>query len=1103
MRLTAVLTLFSVLQVSAGARAQKITLHVQQASLPAVFTEISRQSGISVFYDEDQLRDARPVTISVTNASVEDVLGACLAGQPYGFRMENGAVLITRMEKAANVAAAVAAPPGEVMGVVLNEAGQPLAGASVTVKGTKKVVLTDEKGEFEVSKVPENVMLVITFVGYTAKEVEAKQGVRVEIRLMKAENQLDQVQIIAYGTTTQRLNTGDVTTISSATIERQPINNPLLALEGQVPGMFIVQSNGLPGTSVSVQIRGQSSIANGNDPLYLIDGVPYNSQLMPGSGYVLGFSELSNGSGAYGNPLDFINPADIESIEILKDADATAIYGSRGANGVVSITTKKGKAGDLKVNLSATEGVGKVPHFIKMLNTQQYVQMREEADANDGITPSIDNDPDLLFWDTTRYTNWQKALIGGAAQYTDLQGSVSGGTINTQYYMGGGFHRETLVFPGSFSDLKGSGHVSITTSSANQRFKASFSGSFMADDNQLPDADLTSLITTLPPDAPSPYNPDGTLNWSFIPGTTSSAWSGGTNPMSYLLLHYKAVTDNLVTNGTLSYKIWKGLEIKANLGYTNTQVREVVTIPAASYDPAYGAPSSASFTNNSTSSWLAEPQITYLTRLGDGKLNALVGSSFQQSTSNGQQLGATGFSSDLLLQDIQAASSVTPGTATNIQYKYNAGFGRINYNWMDKYFIDLTARRDGSSRFGPGNQFHNFGAVGLGWIFSQEGWVKNNLRFLSFGKLRGSYGTSGNDQIGDYRYYDLYSLVGGQPYAGLAGLAPTSLSNPNIAWEEDKKLEGGLNLGFIKDRILVSASYFRNRSSNQLVLYNLPEITGFTSVAENLNAVVQNDGWEFTLNTVNIRTRNFTWSTTFNLTAYRNKLVSFPGLATSSYKNIYVIGKPLTISQVYQYAGVDPTTGLYSFKDAKGQDTLSPNYSTDRTALVNTDPKYYGGIGNSFQYRGFKLDFFLQFERRTGTNLLYNANAYISANPGSEGYTFPVQVMNRWQKPGDVKPFEQFSGDYGNAFNQYAYYLPASTAAFTDVSFIRLKNVSMSYSLPARADKYLHIHDFTVYVQGQNVFTFTHHYIGYDPETQSGTSLPTLRVLVGGIKVSL
>ena len=1104
LKLTIFILLMAGLQVRAttGLGQDKITLHVKGATLEKALKDIWRVSGYGYVFQDQYKETGHLIDISVTNASLTEVLDIAFKDQPYSYAINEKIIVVKNKEENK----VISGRPGDkgsapVEGVVLNESGQPLSGASVIDKETGKMTLTNEKGEFKLPGIQSNSILTVSYVGYSSKQIPFKQGTKLEVRLLVAVNQLDQVQIIAYGTTTQRLNTGDVTTVKASDIEKQPVNNPLAVLEGRVPGMFITQGNGFSGSSYKVQIRGQNSINNGNDPLYVIDGVPYASQLLPGAGNVLGISTTVNGNAVYGNPMNFITPSDIESIDVLKDADATAIYGSRAANGVVLITTKKGKAGPSQVTMNAYTGIGKVSHFLNLMGTRDFLAVRREAFKNDNVTPTVSSAPDLLLWDTTRNTNWQKTLIGGTAHYTDAQGSVSGGTGNVQYLFGGGYHRETTVFPGSFSDQKGMVHFNLSSVSVNRKFKASLSGNFMADNDNLPGVDPTTLINSLPPDAPNPLNPDGSLNWAYTP-TGASTWTSNANPDAYLTLNYKSTTDNLVSNALLSYNFFPGFEIRTSIGYTQTYVNEMQISPSTYFNPVLNASSNTVFVNNNSQSWIFEPQASYEVRLAGGKFEALAGSSFQQSNSNGQVLTGTGFSSDALLQNIQAATSISARSVTDIQYKYNALFGRIRYNWQDKYLVDLTARRDGSSRFGPNEQFHNFGAVGAAWIFSNENFIRKHIRFLSFGKLRGSYGTSGSDQIGDYQFLNLYSTNSYLPYQGINGIYPTRLFNPGLAWEENKKAEGGLELGFLKDRVIVNASYFRNRSNNQLVANPLSTVTGFASIAENLPATVQNKGWEFQLNTVNVKTKRFSWTTSFNITWVQNKLLSFPNLATnSSYANKYVIGQPLSIVKAFHSIGVNDTTGVYEFTTYKGDPVYSPNTLTDRTRLINIDPKFYGGIQNSFQYSGFSLDFFFQFVKRTGVNRLYSTPSTVQ--PGAKGYEQPVNVLNRWERPGDVAKFEQFSQSFSTAAYNAFNYIYQSDLAYTDASFIRLKNVSVSYELTGSSLQRMRLKGLRIYVQGQNLFTLTHHYFSLDPETQSVSSLPLLRVVTAGLKVTL
>ncbi|HEX9512826.1 MAG TPA: SusC/RagA family TonB-linked outer membrane protein, partial [Puia sp.] len=970
---------------------------------------------------------------------------------------------------------------------------------TVTIKKLGKSGTTNEKGEFVLQNVPNGTYTVeISYVGYekfTSEIVASDNTMMVNAELKKSTNRLDEVQVIAYGTTTERFNTGNVSVVKAEDIEKQPVNNPLLALEGRVPGLVITQAAGLPGSGVTVQIQGQNSIGNGNDPFYVIDGVPYTSQLLPSLNHLLlGTSGVNNPQA--GNPLSYINPSDIESISVLKDADATAIYGSRAANGAILITTKKGKAGQTKADINMQSGWGQVTRKLDLLNTQQYLQMRHEALNNDGITASLANgDYDLLQWDTTRYTDWQKALIGGTAQYTNVSASVSGGTTTTQYIVGGTYHRETTVFPGHFADQKGSLHFNINSVSANQKFRLQLSGNYLVDNNQLPGIDLTNTAITLAPNEPSLYNADGSLNWAPSATGTSTFYN---NPLSYLYNKYTNKANNLISNAVFSYQVLPGLDVRSSFGYTNLQINEIATSPLISTPPEarpYNQ-SAAQYGNNNINSWIIESQVSYKRVIGKGRIEALVGTTINQNNSNGQQLTGIGYNSDLVLEDIRSAASVTVQSTIASLYKYNALFGRLSYNWDDKYLINLTARRDGSSRFGAANQFHNFGAAGIGWIFSKEAIIRNTLPFLSFGKLRASYGTTGNDQIGDYQFLNLYRPTYAQvPYQGATGLAPNGLANPYLQWEETKKLQFGLEVGFLKDRILLNTNYFQNRSSNQLLNYVLPIITGFVGIARNFPATVQNKGWEFTLTVTNVKTRDFTWSTHINLTLPQNKLVAFPNLASSSYAAALAIGQPITIQHVFHLISVNDTTGIYQFADSKGNPTYNPSFGTDYTVIINTSPKFYGGFQNSFSYKGFQLDFLFQFVKQKALNY------FLGYYPGTEGSNQPVSVLSRWQKPGDIAPIQRYNSNYG-LFQQFFDASVFSDAAYSDASYIRLKNLSLSWQLPEVWRKKAHLQNARLYMQGQNLLTITK-YQGMDPENESTISLPPLRVLSVGVQVEL
>jgi TonB-linked SusC/RagA family outer membrane protein len=579
------------------------------------------------------------------------------------------------------------------------------------------------------------------------------------VQLKRIVKSLDETVVIAYGTSSKRMNTGSVSSVTSDVLSKQPVSDPLAALQGRVAGLMITPSNGSPGASFNVRIRGENSMKQGSDPLFIVDGVPYFTSPL----------NMFNGANGSQSPLNSINPNDIERIDVLKDADATAIYGSRGANGVIIITTKKGKSGESRVSVNVYTGMSKVSNKVDMLNTPQYLQMRKDAFQLDAVAATAANAPDLLVWDQAAYTDWQDLLIGNTAKLTETQVSFSGGNAQTRFLLSGTYRDESTVMLGDFKFKRGGIHLNADHTSLNKKFGVSSSVNFNSDENNSVPTDVSQYIN-LAPNYPA-RNPDGTLYW----------FGNVQNPLAYLNRTYQTNTNNLIANTVLRYTLLPGLNIKANLGFTQSKMKQVQTLPASGFNPATFTGSTSQFGNSSANSYIIEPQAEYSFAAGPGKLNILAGASWQQTTNEGQYLQGSGFSSDALLKDILSASTVTVRGADNRQYNYQSVFGRLNYDIKQTYLLNLTFRRDGSSRFGPGKQFGNFGAIGAGWIFTNENVIKNALPFLSYGKLRGSYGTTGNDQIGDYQYLDTWGSTS-FPYAGSAGLNPTRVYNPDYSW---------------------------------------------------------------------------------------------------------------------------------------------------------------------------------------------------------------------------------------------------------------------------------------------------------------------------------
>ncbi len=1077
MKMLAALLLSACMQATASGYGQGITLELKNASLDDAFSEITRQTGMLFLYENNVLRLSRPVTLSIFNATLREALDGCLQQQPLTWHVINRTVVISKKEEKhdKNLADTAAHIKGRVIA-----GGIPVAGASIIVKDTKQGTITNSEGTFHLKNVQQPVTLIITSVGYEKQELLINKTAIITIELNIAVSDLDKAVVIGYGTTTARLKTGNVGKVTAAQISKQPVTNPLLAMQGRIPGVYIQQSSGAPGGGISIRIRGQNSLrtaenseVDGNLPLYIIDGVPFTNTS-------LSYNGASGSIVPFANPLNAINPASIKSIEVLKDADATAIYGSRGANGVIIITTRSGSAGKTKLDLNVYKGMGKVSRKMDLLNTPQYLEMREEAFANDKEQPGV-YDFDLNgAWDKNRYTDWQKELIGHTAQLTNVQSSLSGGNSHTQFLIGIGYSRETTVFPGNFGDNKISGHTSISHTGKNERFRLHYTSSFSNTRNRLV-SDPTQFIT-LPPNAPAIYQANGKLNWE------NSSW---TNPFSSMMQDYTSQTNNLINGLNISYNLWNNVVLKANIGHNLIDMKEYQGTPIISQDPAFQPQGSATFSNNSINTWIVEPQAEWMQQFGDFKLNILAGNTLQKNSSISNAIVAYGYTNDAQLKNMLAAPFLFPTIDKETEYKYLAFFSRINLNKDDKYILNLTGRRDGSSRFGPGKRFANFGAIGTAWIFASEKLFRERFPLISFGKLRASYGLTGSDQIGDYEYLDTYSST---PYSynGSGGLQLTRLVNKDYSWETNKKLEAALEMGIVNNRINFSVSWYQNRSSNQLVGYSLPVFTGQSSIQFNLPATVQNSGWEIEVQGNIVQNTRLQWSAAFNVSLPRNKLLAFPNLEGSSYYNRYRIGQPLDLQIGYRFAGVNPQTGIYEFETKSGQ-SGEPAYPTD---YIFTKPKgirSFGGLNNTINWRGFQFDCFLQFVQQYGRDISYSF-----LMPGRRSNQ-SIEVLNRWKEPGDNTEIQRFSQQSPEASKAYSDHT-VSDHMVADASFLRLKNLALSYSFAESKIKGIEL--LRVFVQGQNLVTLTR-FPGLDPENQTLLLLPPLKVLTAGIHLIL
>ncbi|WP_162946641.1 TonB-dependent receptor [Chitinophaga barathri] len=1065
MRLTVILMIVASLKVSAGSYAQSVSLSLRDASLEEVFTAVKKQTGYLFFYDRDLLRSTSKVTITADNQPLGTFLAAVFKEQPLDYSIKDKTIFISPKPLVpASPSASVVLQ--EIKGNVTGDDGLALIGVSIKIKGTSTGTVTDVNGNFSINAEPGSV-LVVSFIGYETREVTAQAGNPLAIRLKPTVSSLDETVVIGYGSASRRNLTSSVSSIKSKDIANNPVVDPFAAMQGRLAGVFISSSNGLPGARFNVTLRGQNSLLQSNEPLYVIDGIPYFNEPLNDNTFNSANGELS--------PLQSINPSDIERIDVLKDADATAIYGSRAGNGVILITTKKGQAGKARVNFNVFSGASKVVNMLPVLNTEEYLAMRREAFANDGKTPTAENAPDLTVWDQQQGRNWQEELIGGTANITEAQGSVSGGTEQTRFMLSGTYTRQTTVMPNNPAYTRGASHLNIDHKSADGKFNITASVNYSTIKDRSISSDLTYYYDVAP-NYPV-YGDDGKFYW----------FNNEQNPIAYLQRKSNTRTNNLIANSVIRYTVLPGLNAKVNLGYTSTNMDQVQVYPNIVFNPQSTPGSMTYFGNTDVNSWLVEPQLEYNRTIAKGELQVLVGATWQQNLREGNRIDATNFSSDALLENMEAAGNLK-STFLYSLYRYTSAFGRITYNWDEKYVLNGSFRRDGSTRFGPGNRFGNFGAIGAAWIFSNENFIKGN-NVLSFGKLRGSWGTVGSDNIGTNDYLDSWSPVS-FPYDGITGISPSRLANNEYKWEESRKSEVALELGFLHDRIILNTNYYYNLTGNQLVDYTLTPQVGFGSLRANFDALVQNSGWEFELSTVNVKKNDFTWNSSFNLTINKNKLKKYDGIETSVYKDQYVVGKSLTIQKGYDFVRVNPDNGVAEFRDLDGDGSISE--FTDYVILGQYMPKYYGGLQNSLRYKKLELDFLFQFvnQEGPGINYGYESNPYgVMANKDRS-------ALDRWRKKGDITNYPRATTTAADVrWDLYR----LSTAVWGDASYIRLKNVSLRYDLSDYA-RALKLSRLVVYANAQNLFTFTN-YEGMDPETQ-GFRMPPLKNITAGIQLT-
>lgn len=1097
MRMTGFLLLVSCLHVAASSSSQTVTLSGKNMSLVKVLTEAKKQTGYVFFGNAALLNQARAVSLDVKNMPLEQFLALALKDQQILFTIKKTTIAFTPKAEQEQDAAALsylfeAMPDSSrhVTGYVTDDKGDALPGASVQVKGTNLAASTNAKGYFQLTGVPPKATtLVISFVGYKNQEVPLTQRVNMQITLSSHSSELDQVQIIGYGntTTTKRFNAGDVTIITADEIKKNPVNNVLEALQGKVPGLFIQQTTGQPNGAISLRLRTSANLASGaTPPLIVVDGVTY-----PGSTLPVSTSSYATGTFLQGSSgLSYLNPNDIESISVLKDADATALYGTSGAYGVILITTKKAKLGAAPI-LSANvyTGVSVLGTTVPLMNTAQYLMLRKEAIKNDGLSITA-ADKDLNgTWPQDRYTDFRKEVLGSHAQTTNATVSYGGGNQTTSYMVAGNFRNNGNIQRSKGRSTDGTLRFSLNTATLNGKFNLQLTGSYNTAKSTMVPTDFSSSVVFAAPNGPALFLPDGSVNWE----TGSNDIADDINRM------YKNTNNNLLANIALIYRPASRLTLRTDVSYNNISGHEFSGYPTTTKAPTYtnAAAESRSLVHDFTQrSFSISPYAEYgLTLFGKGDLNLKAGGRLDNRLVYASDIQGIGFASDALLTNPAVGTTIT-ATYSETPYRSIGNYAIMKFIWDQKYILNVNARRDGSTKFGPGRKFGNFWSVAGAWLFSEENWMKRAAPFISYGKLRASTGLIGGDAVGDFAYLSTYTSTGGT-YQGKTGLTTGRIANPLLAWEKNKKSEVGMELGFLKDRLYIEINAYRTVAGNQLISQPMVTVTGVSSMSVNSDATILTSGWEAFLNTTNVKTKNFTWSTRFNISIPKSKLSKRP--TNTILAANYILDKPVTGVLAYKYAGVNPATGNYSFTTAKNvtDDYYTGLTEADKTELIDLAPKYYGGFQSNFQYKRFSLDASFTYTNRVGKNYLAQTGfifGYYNINGGT-------MWLNRWQKQGDVTDIPKVTTQLIPGWNRQIYF-QSSSGAYSDASYIRLQNVSLRYAFEPKLLKKIHLKDASVYLQGQNLLTFSH-YGGLDPENLDAGTIPPMRVFTAGFNISL
>ncbi|HMH32856.1 MAG TPA: TonB-dependent receptor [Puia sp.] len=1036
MKLSIVLILVAVLEVKAGAFAQgSITLNMQQVEIQKVLTRIEKQGEFRFLYNYDLESLKKKVDVNFQQSALKDALAKLFANTDLTYKiLENNLVVVmsNSLEK----------QDIRITGKVTGISNEPLAGVSVQVKGASTGTSTNNNGEYAITA-DENAILKFSYIGYADKEIEVKNQNVVNVQLSPAEKALDQVVVVGYGSQRKKDLTGAVSVVTAADIANRPIVDAGEALQGKAAGVEVTSNSGKPGAGLSIRVRGSSSISAGNDPLYIIDGIPTTD-------------------------ISAFNPNDIESISILKDAASASIYGTRAANGVVVITTKKGVPGKSTINFSTYFGTTSATKKLSVLNGKQYQDYANEQKQSVVITDSMVQANNI---------NWPDQVFQNGSQQ-NYQLSIAGGTEKSQHYISLNYtDQKGIIKPASFNRL--TGRVNITAKANDWLTLITSTVVSRSHNNDVTDnasvarggVVLSALET--PPTVPK-YNADGTIGVNVLTG-----WD---NPLGAIVGSYnKTVNDRLLSNLGADVKLFKGLVFQSRFGIdyqnnlTTSFLDPFLTVNGRNTHGQQYQTKANVFT------WLSEQTLNYTATWGKNHFSVLAGWTAQDAHTD--QTGISGSFLDTIYRHLPwdqtylRDSIKGPGTKYIDDWALISYLGRITYDFDGKYLLQANLRSDNSSKFAPGNRTAVFPSFSAGWRISQEDFMRP-VAAVNDLKLRVGWGQNGNQEgIGSFAYLPLSNI---DPVSGAvtaATIAPQSLT-----WETSTQTNIGVDASFLDYRLSFSGDFYIKKTKNVLYNVQLPSQSGFSTAPVN-GANMQNIGEEFLISSKNIVGKDFRWNTDFTISFNQNKITALVEGITfvNGYGSVYARGNSIALTQGYGLGefygyiakGVNPSTGHEMY--LTNADTLSDNPApSDRKLLGNAQPKFVYGMTNNLSYKNFDLTIFIQ---GSYGGKIFNAGR-LEAEAMVNAANQSSDVLRRWRQKGDITDIPGVSTD-ATTNNSLI-----STRFLENGSYLRFKTITLAYRFSPKLINRLGLGAASIYVSGNNLITITK-YKGFDPEVNS------------------